>query len=223
MNLQVYSIPVSRSVMKNYSYVLVDPGTRDALAIDPAWEPEKIELVFDREHVRCRTILLTHAHSDHVDLADYFAKKFDCRVIISRVEARYYDFKCTGLFTVEDGQWISFGQTGITPILTPGHTAGSLCFRIGNNLFTGDTLFAEGCGMCVERGADPKAMYDSLERLKAIVSQETVIFPGHSYGMPPGQTFRHILNNNIYLQFANVQDFVAYRMRKMQNGWLKFK
>jgi hydroxyacylglutathione hydrolase len=142
---------------------------------------------------------------------------------MSRVEIEYYNFRCFGLVPVEDQQWISFGQTGITPILTPGHTAGGLCFRIENNLFTGDTLFAEGCGICMDRGADPVAMYDSLQRLKSIIPPQTLVYPGHSYGTPPGQSFKHILANNVYLHFDKVQDFVAYRMRKGQTGWLRFK
>ncbi len=223
MPVRVITIPVSHLAMKNYCYIVADPMTYDALVVDPAFERETIESILRREGLTCRTLLLTHAHHDHIDLAAAFATAFRCRVAMSRVEVDYYGFRCPGLMPVEDRQPISFGQTGVVPILTPGHTAGSVCFRVANNLFTGDTLFAEGCGICIDRGSDPAAMYDSLQRLKCSIPLDASVYPGHSYGTPPGQQFGHLLENNVYFHFKRVEDFVAYRMRKGQTGWLRFR
>ena len=209
--------------MKNYCYVAADPFTREALLVDPAFERDKIQAILDSESLRCTTVLLTHSHHDHVDLTAHFAATLRCRVLMSRRETEFYGFECPGLMTVEDQQWIPFGETGILPLLTPGHTAGGVCFRVGNNLFTGDTLFAEGCGMCLGAGADPFALFESLQLLKDAIHPDTAVYPGHSYGVAPGQKFRHILENNIYLHFQRAHDFVAYRMRKGQTGWLNFR
>jgi glyoxylase-like metal-dependent hydrolase (beta-lactamase superfamily II) len=98
-------------------------------------------------------------------------------------------------------------------MLTPGHTAGGVCYLIENNLFSGDTLFAEGCGYCSGRGADPRAMFHSLQLLKRTIAPQTLVFPGHSYGQLPGQTFGSLLKNNIYLAFDDERKFVQFRMR----------
>jgi hydroxyacylglutathione hydrolase len=104
----------------------------------------------------------------------------------------------------------------IEPILTPGHTPGCTCYLIGNNLFSGDVLFAEGCGMCPDIQA-AHAMFASLERLKAWLKPDTRVFPGHSYGMPPGQPLSRLLRDNMYLQFSNRDAFAAFRLRSGQD------
>jgi hydroxyacylglutathione hydrolase len=76
----------------------------------------------------------------------------------------------------------------IRPIATPGHTPGSICYLIGDNLFSGDVLFYEGCGICPDI-ASAHTMFASLERLKTLLRPETRVYPGHCYGMPPGQPF----------------------------------
>ena len=49
---------------------------------------------------------------------------------------------------LHDGDTVAVGRHTFEVIHTPGHTPGSVCYRIGANLFTGDVLFAEGCGLC---------------------------------------------------------------------------
>ena len=107
------------------------------------------------------------------------------------------------------------GQMIIEPIFTPGHTPGSMCYLIGENLFTGDVLFAEGCGMCPDLEA-AHAMYDSLEQLKRLGPQ-TRVFPGHSYGQPPGRTMAQLRRENLYLQFSDKDSFTAFRLRSGQD------
>jgi len=88
--------------------------------------------------------------------------------------------------------------------------------------FCGDTLFIEGCGLCSGKGADPNNMFDTLQKLKAKISPQTRIYPGHCYGKPVGQSFKYVLENNIYLQFDGREKFVAFRMRPHQSNLFKF-
>ncbi|WP_268964163.1 MBL fold metallo-hydrolase, partial [Paenibacillus sinensis] len=78
------------------------------------------------------------------------------------------------------------GDTQITCILTPGHTYGSACYLTSDHLFTGDTVFIEGCGLCDTVGGDPEQMFHSIQRIKSAINPMVQIFPGHSYGKNPG-------------------------------------
>lgn len=222
MSLEVVTIKVIRGIFKNYSYIGNDSLERRSFLVDPAWELEKIEQSIQQSNNRCDFILLTHSHPDHVDLADEIAVRYGIPVYMSKREVDQYQFQCHNLIPVNEGDSISIGSNKIIPISTPGHTHGSMCFLFKDNLFTGDTLFAEGCGMCIGKGADPGSMFQSIQRLKAMIPPKTRIFPGHSYGQPPGHNFSWLLQHNIYLQIEQREDFIAYRMRSGQTGWANF-
>jgi glyoxylase-like metal-dependent hydrolase (beta-lactamase superfamily II) len=222
MPTDVHAIKVCRGMFKNYSYLGIDAASKDSFLVDPAWELDKIEGALSRSGFACRFILLTHSHFDHVDLADELGARLDIPVYMSKVEAEAYQFRCRNLVLLREEDSVPFGAGAISPMLTPGHTKGSTCFLFEDSLFTGDTLFFEGCGMCAGEGADPKELFRSIQRLKASIDPHTRIYPGHSYGKEPGQRFAMLLHYNIYLQFEQEKDFVAYRMRAGQTGWANF-
>jgi hydroxyacylglutathione hydrolase len=223
MPFEVVILKVCNGFFINYSYLAVDRSIGSSFLVDPAWDLPKIEKAIRESGTRCEFILLTHSHPDHADLANELAIRHNIPVYMSREEIAHYRFQCSNLRPVDEKDRIAIGRESITPVLTPGHTAGSMCFLLDGNLFTGDTLFAEGCGMCIEEGADPVDLFRSIQRLKVMIHAGTRIFPGHSYGQPPGQVFSKLFTHNIYLQFEKVEDFVAYRMRSGQTGWADFK
>lgn len=145
------------------------------------------------------------------------------KAIICEKEIDHSGFRCPGLVHIPGEDPVSWGSKMIRPIFTPGHSPGGLCYLIQKNLFTGDTLFSEGCGACFSSEGNPHLLYESLQRIKREISKDTHIFPGHSYGMAPGNTLAEILTRNIYLRFENVDDFVAHRMRKGQRGLFRFQ
>ena len=213
--VQVVILRMTYMSMVNYSYLIVDHINNRAVIVDPAWDIRKVDQALENTGTILSGILLTHSHPDHIHLAKPLSEKYDCPIWMSNEEIAYSGFWDQQLIGVDRTPW-SVGQIQIEPLFTPGHTPGGMCYLIGNSLFTGDTLFAEGCGLCPDiKGAHN--MYDSIEFLKKRISPETLIFPGHSYGRPPGQAFLQILKNNIYLQFKNKNDFTAYRLRKGQN------
>ena len=91
-----------------------------------------------------------------------------------------------------------------------------MCYLIGNNLFSDDTLFFEGCGLCPDVDSSHD-MFESLQQITNTVKPNTRIFPGHKYVKDPGQEFSSVYQNNIYLQFSNKHDFASYRLRKGQD------
>ena len=200
--------------MKNFNYLVVDPDSERAVIVDPAWQIEKVDRALTEARAVLSGILLTHSHPDHVNLADPLSQRYGCPIWMSNAEIEFSGYNAGRLIGHEGSAW-QVGGLAICPIATPGHTPGSTCYLIDDNLFTGDVLFYEGCGMCPDvQGAH--AMFASLERLKKHVGPATRVFPGHSYGMPPGQPFAQLLKDNIYLQFRDKNAFAAFRLRKLQ-------
>jgi hydroxyacylglutathione hydrolase len=210
----VVVLKMQRLAMTNYNYLIVDRCSGKAVIVDPAWQIDKVYDVLADEGVELAGILITHSHPDHLNLAAPLADVLGCPIWMSRREAEVCTFSHPQLILIDTAPW-TVGTMRIEPLWTPGHTPGCVCYRIGENLFTGDVLFAEGCGMCPD-SESARVMFDSLEYLKSLISSDTRIFPGHSYGVAPGQYFSNVLQNNIYLQFSTRESFVAFRMRRQQ-------
>jgi hydroxyacylglutathione hydrolase len=217
----VVTLKMCHDLMKNYSYLVVDSGSRQAVIIDPAWQMERVEQALMETQADLRGVLITHAHPDHIHLAERVAEQYACPIWMSKEEianSGFHSRKLVGIDPIPS----RIGQMLIEPILTPGHTPGCMCYLIADNLFTGDVLFAEGCGICPDHQA-AHAMFASLEKLKARTKPQTRIFPGHSYGKPPGQAMGRLLRENVYLQFPDKHSFTAFRMRSGQDTARMFK
>jgi hydroxyacylglutathione hydrolase len=205
----------------SYSYIVFETKNHTALIIDPAWDYLNINKNLSDLYLQC--ILLTHHHFDHVSAAEILAINKNVPVFMAKEEIDYYNFRCKNLNAITNDENLSFGEFIIEPILTPGHTKGSMCYQIENDLFTGDTVFIEGCGICNFDGGNPYEMFESIQKLKNKISKDTIIYPGHSYGQSPGKAFGFLLSDNIYFTFDNCQSFVDFRMRKNQKGLFNFK
>ena len=212
---RVVVLHMRHHVMKNYNYLVVDPGSRQAVIVDPAWDIDTIDRSLADAQADLSGILVTHSHPDHTDLAAPLAMRYGCPIWMSRVEIAASGFSARQLVGIDTRTW-PVGQMLIEPMFTPGHTPGCTCYLIGDNLFSGDVLFSEGCGMCPDLQA-AHAMFDSLATLKTWLKPQTRVFPGHSYGTPPGQTLSQLLRDNIYLQFSDKHSFAAFRLRSGQN------
>jgi len=112
---------------------------------------------------------------------------------------------------IEGGDKLKIGQVEIQFLHTPGHTPGSQCFLVGNNLVSGDTLFINACGRCDLPGGDAGEMYRSLNRL-ASLDESTVLYPGHNYADEPTSTIGNERKFNPYMQSTNLDDFLRFRM-----------
>lgn len=222
MSITLVKTKVTRSVFKNYCYTIVDQENHSAIFIDPAWEMDKILRDIEQYAVVPKAVLLTHHHMDHVHLAGDFAKTFNIPVYISQDEIDFYGYSCTNLVGLKSYSPFFIDNVYIKPIHTPGHTYGGICYLINDYLFTGDTLFIEGCGVCLGKGSSPEALYQTLQNLKAVIPYETRIYPGHSFGKEPGVTFEELLQLNIYCHFKTEKDFVGFRMRSQQNKTFSF-
>jgi hydroxyacylglutathione hydrolase len=218
----IYPLKVRYLGFINFTYIVMDNRTKQIAIIDPAWEFSKIEALLQTLEGNLSTVLLTHSHFDHVNLVDAILDKYSPSIYLSHREAKYYNFKCKNLNYFENRDNIMLGDTPISCMLTPGHTTGSACYLLPDSLFTGDTVFIEGCGLCNTVGGDPERMFNSIQMIKYAVDPGTKIFPGHSYGKKPGYTLNYLLRENIYFQINNKEQFIDFRMRKGQKNLFNF-
>lgn len=168
--------------------------------MDTSWEIDKITDKLHELDVDLSAILLTHSHYDHVNLAEPLQQIYHSDIYMSSAEIDFYQFRCRNLIALEDGQTFAAGGFIIRSILTPGHTAGGMCYLLSDHLFTGDTVFTEGCGICGDRGSSAEDMFHSIQRIKASIPPHVRVYPGHSFGEKPGQKMESLLKNNIYFQ-----------------------
>ncbi len=164
-----------------------------ALVVDPCVTVSAIETAAREQGATLCGILLTHGHFDHVLSLDTLR---DATRLPAYIHARDNELLADGqknafaLFfgrdkayrpaeqTVEDGDTIPLGDSVITVIHTPGHTAGSLCYLAGDALLTGDTLFADSYGRYDLYSGHGPTLRTSLSRLAAM-DRALTIYPGH--------------------------------------------
>lgn len=219
----VHTIKTFHQGWTNYCYIIEDIVSRSAIVVDPSWELSKLTNKLSELEVDLSAILLTHSHYDHVNLVEPLSALFHPQVYMSKTEIDFYQFRCKNLIALQDRETISIGMTKAQCLLTPGHTAGGMCYLFSESIFTGDTIFTEGCGICEDHGSSADDMFDSVQRIKSIVSPEVRVYPGHSFGQAPGQTIGELLKHNIYFQIDKREYFVKFRNRKNQRGIFDFK
>ena len=210
------------SKTKNNVYVIIDRKTRNAAIIDPACDMEQIEQLVKNKGINLNTILITHVHEDHIRRVEDIVLTFGSNVYISKQEKDFYLYNCENCITFEDNDEILIGETKVKCLLTPGHTIGSSCFLVKDSIFTGDTVFIEGCGNCVSEGSSAIDMYYSIKRIREQISDTVKVYPGHTYYYSPGKEMSFLKENNIYFLIDEKEKFVEFRMRKEQSNHFNF-
>jgi hydroxyacylglutathione hydrolase len=157
----------------NFAYLVIDGGK--AAVVDPS-EAAPVEAACAREGVTLAAVWLTHHHWDHSGgIADLAAAHPDLEVVASTTDSA----KVKGITRkVDHGDEVALGALRARIIENPGHTLGAITFLVSGCAFTGDTLFAAGCGRVFE--GDPTMMHASLMKLAALPGDTKVYF-GHEY------------------------------------------
>jgi glyoxylase-like metal-dependent hydrolase (beta-lactamase superfamily II) len=162
--------------------------------------------------VRISDILLTHSHHDHINGIEDVLRQYDAQLHLLKDEARFWGSYLDLPTLHHGGDCIVLGETQIEVLHTPGHTPGSACYRIADQLITGDTLFVFGCGRCDLRGGDPEQMFHTLADMRRRLPTHTVILPGHNYAVKSTSTLDEQIEGNPFMHFDDLDRFVRYRM-----------
>jgi glyoxylase-like metal-dependent hydrolase (beta-lactamase superfamily II) len=162
--------------MDNNVFVVRCKQTGDALLVDAANEHEQLlELC---RNLGVRSVIETHGHWDHIQAVPQL-REAGYEVAVTEQDAGMlpsYDL------LLEDDDILEVGQLRLRTIHTPGHTPGSMCFRIEGSpvLLSGDTLFPGGPGNTKFEGGDFPTIIESIDRrLFATLGDEILVLPGH--------------------------------------------
>lgn len=172
-------------------WLLAADGAEEAVAVDAGFEPEAVRSMLDGAGKRLAAVLLTHAHLDHAQAAGTFAR--DVPVYVHAEDRPAFDdyagwggMSAIELDPVQDlrtfvnGDRLDLAGFSIEVLHTPGHTPGSSCFRVGDDvvLCSGDLVFAGTIGRSDFTNSDPALMVASLERFLTLPDDLRVL-PGH--------------------------------------------
>ncbi|MBV1877770.1 MAG: MBL fold metallo-hydrolase [Pseudomonadales bacterium] len=212
--LIIEQIPIGP--MQNFTYLLGSKSNREVMVVDPAWDVDGLLALIEERGYRLTGALITHYHPDHCGgsfsgqkvpgLAELLAIN-PVKSYVHKLEAdglkKVTGISDTDIVRVESGDKIKIGEVEIEMLHTPGHTPGSLCFKIRKALVAGDTLFTSGCGRVDLPGSSSEDMYYSLQKLAGL-PDDTVLLPGHNYGNVPSATMADTKKMNSHLQIDNL-------------------
>ena len=241
-NIEFY--PFVHEASSTISYLLLEQSAGVAVVIDPAADFNiltgeldftfccEIENIIRNSRCHLQWILETHVHADHVTGAQYLKSRLGgkvaigCRIrevqeIFSKIYNDAPDPTFDGSefdFLLKPGEVLSFGNTKIEVIPTPGHTPACNSYLIENMLFVGDSIFMPdfGTARCDFPGGSANDLYASAQRLLGL-PDSTKVFVGHDYG-PGGRsiawetTIGEQRKKNIHINSEiQLEEFVSVR------------
>jgi len=167
-------------------YVVACARTQEAVVIDPGADAAKI--VSQCQGLTVSHILCTHGHRNHAGAKDEVKAAVGGETALSLLDAKAY-LRSAERYLV-DGDRVAFGDFELEVVFTPGHSPGSLCFKVGNHLFTGDTLRAGDLGPTDLPDVDISRQLMAVLSKLLVLPENTVIYPGHGATTTVGQERR---------------------------------
>ena len=200
--------------MENFVYLVEDTNSRRCAVVDPAWEVDAIVNRAAELDLKITDILLTHSHHDHINGIEGLLNHANAEVHLLYPEYEFWEHELDKPSLHHGGDELKLGDTEITMLHTPGHTPGSACYQLGNEIITGDTLFVFGCGRCDMKGGSPQDMFVTLKNMKERLPADMLIHPGHNYSVKSTATLGEQIDGNPFMHYEDCDSFVDYRMHR---------
>lgn len=180
-------------LIENNMYLVMDEKSHDAVLIDAPQDILELKKVVDELGANVKYILITHGHFDHIMGLNSLKKTLNAPAVICKDDLAISDNvnEFTRLFGVpdivpptyekfvKDGDVLDVGDMQIKVIQTPGHTEGGVCYLIGENLFSGDTLFKQSVGRTDLLGGNLEKIRHSVKEVLFKLDENIKVFPGH--------------------------------------------
>lgn len=199
--------------MDVFCYLVACPKTKEALVIDPAGDEDRVVNRIKAKGYHLRYIVNTHGHGDHSCGNARFKELTGAAIIMHEADERMYNSakaQAIGVQwgfapsppsdqTVEGGDHIVVGDVSLEVLHTPGHTPGGICLLGEGNVFTGDTLFVGAIGRTDMPGASMSQFMKSIKGKLLTLPGDTIVWPGHDYGIRPSSTIEIEKRTNPWL------------------------
>ena len=174
----------------NNVFVLRCKATGDAVLLDAANEHEKLlELA---QSLNVRRVLETHGHRDHIQAVPAM-REAGYEVAVTALDAPRLKDVGYDVF-LDDKEVVEVGRVRLDAIHTPGHTEGSICFKVAGSpiVFSGDTLFPGGPGNATFEGGDFATIIQSIDSKLFTLPPDTIVLPGHGDDTTVGTERPHL-------------------------------
>jgi glyoxylase-like metal-dependent hydrolase (beta-lactamase superfamily II) len=194
--------------------ILGDEASREAIVVDPGDDIPAIMAVLQRHGLTVKSIVITHAHIDHIAGAQQLKRLTGAPILYNQNDlplVKMMDAQASWLqiptpevlppdIAMSDGQTVAVSGIKATVLHTPGHTQGSSCLYLPEQslLIAGDTLFAGSVGRTDLPGGDTKQLIRSIHDRLLVLSDDTTVVPGHG----PSTTIGEERKDNPFLQIT---------------------
>lgn len=200
--MKVHQLQVGN--MQNFTYILEDEETQDAVIIDPSWDLDLVIETLEKNGLKVKYVINTHHHFDHTVGNDAIVKHTNSKILQHESSTLKNDVK------LSNGEKIKFGNSELAVIHTPGHSKDSICLVGDGKIFSGDALFVGNCGRVDLPGGSAKELYHSLFDIICKLDDNLVLYPGHNYGSTPNSTIGKEKKTNFVLQPMTEEEFVNF-------------
>ena len=186
-------IPILNGQFAENCYLVAEPGSGDAVIVDPGEESDRFLAVARREGLTIREIWLTHAHIDHVSGVAEVKAATGAPIYLHPADRPLYDNlpQQAAMFglrvgpppppdrPLSHGGAVAIGTTTFAVRHTPGHSPGSVCFVAPGIVLGGDVLFQGSIGRTDLPGGSFERLIRSIRGELLVLDDDTMVYPGH--------------------------------------------
>ncbi|MFH0825459.1 MAG: MBL fold metallo-hydrolase [Pseudomonadota bacterium] len=196
-----------------FCYVLGDEKTGEGIVVDPGGSADVILAKGRGRGIETiKLIVNTHGHVDHTagnravhkaTGAPVAIHKDDAGMLTNPNKAMLLMFNAdespAPTVLLKDGDKINFGGESVEVIHTRGHSPGGICLYFPGYVITGDTLFVQGIGRTDLPGGSFAVLQQSVRSRLFTLPGDTVVLPGHNYGVSPTSTISREMRDNTFI------------------------